>query len=105
MQEVLRNREFRVALMQIISKHGNIYNLINGRNYDQVLCEIRFLKKFGYVAEKRGYLLITQKGIRHIALANKKLKRKGLYKYLSCQYSCMTENIALGEVYIPNTKI
>lgn len=105
MKEVLKKHEFYVALLQIIAKSGNIYNLTDGCNWGKVLLGIEILKKQGFIKTTRGVLHVTPQGKHYMEIINKKLRRKGLYKYVSCKYSCMAERMSFEDLYIPNKKI
>lgn len=106
MQEAIKKYEYKVALLQIANKNGNLFQLIHsdmnnlGKFYDEFAC----LKKKEFITEQYGKLCLTDKGLMELERLNRLLKRKGIYKYVSPQDYKTIDKIGINEVYIPIKK-
>jgi predicted transcriptional regulator len=101
MQDRIKRYELLVLMLQIIAHNGNAMYVVESTNYKRFWKEMIFLKKLNFVEEKYGKLKLTSKGENLLEKLNNKLKRKGLYKYISPQYREMIDRINEDDLYIP----
>ncbi len=91
-----------LLLLQIIRVNGNsAYLLSQGYTVLSLSKEIDKLKRNGYIAINRGDLFLTTKGEELFHKLNKKLNRRGLYKYLNVNDNYHDIPMPLDEVYVP----
>ena len=94
--------EHILLLLQIIRVNGNsAYLLSQGFTVLSLSKDIDKLKRNGYITIKGGDLYLTKKGENLFYKLNKKLNRRGLYKYLNVNDSYHDIPMPLDEVYVP----
>lgn len=91
-----------LLLLQIIRVNGNsAYLLSQGYTVLSLSKEIDKLQRNGYITINRGNLFLTKKGEDLFHKLNKKLNRRGLYKYLNVNVNYHDIPMPLDEVYVP----
>lgn len=91
-----------ILLLQIIRVNGNsAYLLSQGYSILSLSKEIDKLKRNGYIVIDRGDLSLTKKGEDLFHKLNRKLNRRGLYKYLNINDNYHDIPMPLDEVYVP----
>ena len=94
--------EVTILILQIIKHNGNInYLECKGFSYAEIITLLRKLITEGYVESFIKRLKLTEKGENHIVSLNKKLKRSGLYKFVSPQLNKRINRIGIDEIYVP----
>lgn len=91
-----------LLLLQIIRVNGNsAYLLSQGYTVLSLSKEIDKLQRNGYITINRENLFLTKKGEVLFHKLNKKLNRRGLYKYLNVNDNFHDIPMPLDEVYVP----
>lgn len=91
-----------LLLLQIIRVNGNsAYLLSQGYTILSLSKAIDKLKRNGYITINRGDLSLTKKGEDLFYKLNRKLNRRGLYKYLNVNDNHRDIPMSLDEVYVP----
>lgn len=91
-----------LLLLQIIRVNGNsAYLLSQGYTVLSLSKEIDKLQRNGYITINRENLFLTKKGEDLFHKLNKKLNRRGLYKYLNINVNYHDIAMPLDEVYVP----
>lgn len=94
--------EFVILLLQIIKFNGNTnYLVLQGYSYSQIISMLEKLTIKGFVNQDNGKLKLTIKGNKYLYNLNKKLKRKGLYRYISPQLNYKIKKMKTTEIYVP----
>lgn len=102
----LMNDELIVRILQIVANNGNLANLIihESISYSVLKNILESFVKQSYLSYQNNQYFITQSGVQYLDNLNKKLKRKGLYRYISP--SPLAEGIKIDEddPYIPKIR-
>ena len=98
----MNDKEITLLLLQIIRVNGNtMYLLEQGYTLYALTQEIETLKKKGLVCSKEQELTLTKRGDEYFYELNRKLGRRGLYKYISRHLILKDEPMPLNAVYVP----
>lgn len=94
-----------LTLLQIIRVNGNSSFLLNqGYTVYSLSKQIDMLKREGYLSIGADKLTITKKGASLFYILNKRLGKRGLYRFLGTDQSYKNTPIPIDEVYVPPIK-
>lgn len=95
-----------LLLLQTIRVNGNTMYLLNhGFTLFSLSEAIDSLKENGYVRSRKEKLSLTKEGETLFYNLNRKLGRKGFYKYISRMGTLMDDLMPLNEVYVPIKRV
>ena len=95
-----------LLLLQTIRVNGNTMYLLNhGFTLFSLSEAIESLKEKGYARSKEEKLSLTKEGETLFYNLNRKLGRKGFYKYISRMGTLMDDLMPLNEVYVPIKRV
>lgn len=95
-------REFIILLLQIIKHNGNVNNLISEEfSYTQLFNTLDKLEKRNYIELHDSTFVLTDKGEEYLKYLNKKLSRKGLYRYMSPKLEFKKKKMGINEIFVP----
>lgn len=98
--------EFVILLLQIIKFNGNTnYLVLQGYSYLEIINSLEKLTIKGYVTQNENRMILTQKGNDYLYQLNKKMGRKGLYRYMSPQLNYKIKQMKTTEIYVPLSDI
>lgn len=98
----MNDDEIKLLLLQTIRVNGNTMYLLNhGFTLYSLSEAIDSLKEKGYVRSKDGNLSLTKEGESMFCELNRKLGRKGFYKFISRMGTFIDEPIPVNAVYVP----
>lgn len=98
--------EFVILLLQIIKFNGNTnYLVLQGHSYLEIINSLEKLTIKGYVIQNEDRMELTKKGDEYLYLLNKKMRRKGLYRYMSPQLNYKIKQMKTTEIYVPLSDI
>ena len=101
----MNDDERLLMLLQISRVNGNTWYLLQqGYSLTELTTQIENLKKQGLLVLVDNRLKLTEEGERLFQTLNKKLGRRGLYKYLSPDYTRKNEPVSIDQVYVPPYK-
>jgi len=102
----MNDDEMMLLLLQTIRVDGNtMYLLDHGFTLFSLSDSIDSLKKKGYVRSKDDKLSLTQDGESLFCDLNRKLGRRGFYKYMSRMGNYIDEPMPVKEVYVPIKRV
>lgn len=94
--------EMTLLLLQTIRVNGNTMYLLNhGFTLFSLSEALDSLKEHGYVRSREDKLSLTREGETLFCNLNKKLCRKGFYKYMSRMGTLIDVPMPVNEVYVP----
>lgn len=102
----MNDDEMTLLLLQTIRVNGNTMYLLNhGFTLFSLSEAIDSLKEKGYARSKDDKLSLTKDGESLFNDLNKKLGRKGFYKYMSRMGTLVDEPMPVNEVYVPIKRV
>ena len=101
----MNDNERLLVLLQIIRVNGNTeYLLRKGYTLSDLSAAIEDLHDTGMVVIHQGGIILARKGEAYFHALNKKMGRRGLYKYFNVCSVYKRLQIALDAVYVPPYK-
>lgn len=98
----MNDDEMTLLLLQTIRVNGNtMYLLRHGYTLYSLSESIDSLKEKGFVRSKKDQLSLTKDGESLFCALNRKLGRKGFYKFISRMGTFIDEPMPLNAVYVP----
>lgn len=98
----MNDDELTLLLLQTIRVNGNTMYLLNhGFTLFSLSEGIDSLKEKGYVRSKEDKLSLTKEGENLFCNMNRKLGRRGFYRYMSRMGSFIDEPMPVNNVYVP----
>lgn len=101
----MNDKEKELLLMQTIRVNGNtLYLMRQGMSLLEIKQQIdQFIKK-GIVQRKQEKLLLTKDGEQYFYEMNRRMGRKGLYRFYSPDYILKNVPEPIDKVYVPPIK-
>lgn len=101
----MNDDEKLLMLLQISRVNGNTWYLLQqGYSLIELTTQMDTLRKQGLVLSENNRLKLTIEGERLFQTLSRKLGRRGLYKYLSPDYTRRNEPVSIDYVYVPPYK-
>lgn len=98
----MNDDEKTLMLLQTVRVDGNINHLVSfGWSYVDILNKLEELKKKGIVEQTAEGFSLTALGKSAFHSINRKLGRKGLYKYLMPDMYSRITQLKIEDIYIP----
>ena len=102
----MNDDEIKLLLLQIIRVDGNTMYLLNhGFTLHLLSYSIDSLKGNGYVRARGDKLSLTKKGEDLFRNLNRKLCRRGLYRYFARMSNYIDEPMSVNDVYVPIRRV
>ena len=102
----MNDDELTLLLLQTIRVNGNTMYLLNhGFTLFSLSEGIDSLKEKGFVRSKDERLSLTKEGENLFCDLNRKLGRKGFYRYVSRMGSFIDEPMSVNNVYVPIKRV
>lgn len=101
----MNDDEKLLMLLQVSRVNGNTWYLLEqGYTLTELTNQMGILKKQGLLLLNDNKLQLSEDGERLFQTLNKKLGRRGVYKYLSPDYTRRNEPVSIDQVYVPPYK-
>ncbi len=101
----MNDDEKLLMLLQVSRVNGNTWYLLEqGYTLTELTNQMEILKKQGLLLLNDNKLQLSEEGERLFQTLNKKLGRRGVYKYLSPDYTRRNEPVSIDQVYVPPYK-
>lgn len=102
----MNDDEMTLLLLQTIRVNGNtMYLLSHGYTLYSLSESIDSLKEKGYVRSKDDNLSLTKDGESLFCELNRKLGRKGLYRFMSRMGTFIEDPMPVNAVYVPPKRV
>lgn len=102
----MNDDEMTLLLLQTIRVNGNTMYLLNhGYTLYSLSEAIDSLKEKGYARSKEDKLSLTKDGESLFCELNRKLGRKGFYRYVSRMGTFMDDPMPVNAVYVPTKRV
>lgn len=96
---------FIFKLLQIVRVNGNIYFLLdNGCSMDTLVRTIQKLKKDNKIHVLPDQMKLTDEGELYFRNLSIRLKKRGLYKYLTNDDEVKSIKLSQDDIYIPKKR-
>lgn len=97
----MNDDEKLLMLLQVSRVNGNTWYLLEqGYTLTELTNQMEILKKQGLLLLNDNKLQLSEEGERLFQTLNKKLGRRGVYKYLSPDYTRRNEPVSIDQVYV-----
>lgn len=98
------NDEKLIALLQILANNGNLFLLVYDETitYSDISSQINSLVRDGYIKKNDTGYSITIKGQKLAEEINRRLKRRGIYRYISPDPRATGPQLRAATAYFPN---
>ncbi len=98
----MNDNERILFLMQLIRVDGNIEHLRSlGWSYIDVLSQLDRLSGKGLLIQKEYSYKLSSSGEKYFQTICRNLRKRGLYKYFSPDYTERTSKLSEEDIYIP----